>query len=385
MNLTVHYSIIMGLYWANYAVLLNYASVYLLGHGFQNTEIGILIALSALLSAVIQPLIGSYADKPNSPSVKLLLVFIVCLFLTGNALIPPFAAYSDILLFIIYALTTMLMQIMMPLTNSLGTMTARTGKSINFGIARGIGSLSYAVTSVLAGSLITEYGIGLIPYMSLGLYAVFAFCVYLFPFQKQTVSAGQAMKASFLKKYPSFTIVLLASAFLYSSHTMINNFMFQIISSKGGDSESLGVAFAIAAMAELPIMFAFSRLLCLLPAGKWMLISGFAFLAKSTGTLLVTSVMGFYGVQLIQILAYAVLTVASVYYTDGIMEPQDAVKGQTFFATTVTIGSVFGSAAGGRLIDSIGINALLIVSIAFAAIGSIIMYFGMREPRREHL
>ena len=376
MNLTVHYSMTMGLYWANYAVLLNYASVYLLGHGFRNTEIGILIAVSSLMSALLQPAIGAYADKPRSPSVRRLLLITVFLFLICCALIPLSAERSHTLLFVVYALASMLLQSMLPLTNSLGTMMARAGRKVNFGVARGVGSLAYAIVSVAIGSMTSAYGIGLIPWVSFGLYALLAVCVSLLPFEKQVIPAAAGRKIQFFKKYPSFPVVLLASALLYSSHTLINNFMFQIISSKGGDSESLGIAFAIAAMTELPVMFAFSRLLRRFSAGKWLMISGFAFLAKSAGTLLAPSVTALYGVQLMQILAYAVLTVGSVYFTDSLMEPQDAVKGQALFASTITAGSVIGSALGGRLIDGGGISALLTVSIICAAAGAVVMCFG---------
>lgn len=382
MNLTVHYSAIMALYWADYAVLLNYASVFLLGHGFRNSEIGILIAAAALVSALAQPLIGSYADKPRSPSVKTLLLAAVCMFLIVTILIPFSAAFSRAALFVTYALSAVVMQAMLSLTNSLGTMTARSGGNVDFGIARGVGSLAYAVTSLIIGHLTSRYGIALIPWTGVGVYVLFAVCVLFFPFQKQILPASADQKTGFLKKYPSFFIVLPAAVLLYSSHSMINNFMYQIIVSKGGDSASLGTAFAIAAVVELPVMFAFSRLLRRISAGKWLVISGFAFLAKSTGTLLVTGVKGFYGVQLLQLLAYAVITVASVYYTDALVEPQDAVKGQAYFAMTSTAGSVLGSAAGGFLIDARGISALLIVSIAFAAAGAVLMCRGIAGKKR---
>lgn len=385
MNLTVHYSLMMGLYWANYAVLMNYASVYLLGHGFHNTEIGILIAAAALLSALLQPVIGAYADKPKSPSVKVLLLILTVLFLIANVMIPFSAGQSVILLFIFYTVASMLIQCMLPLTNALGTVMSRSGQRVNFGIARGTGSLVYAIASVLIGSITSGYGIDLIPWISFGLYILLSGFVSVFPFQKQIIPDAQQSSTGFLKKYPSFLIVLLASVLLYSSHSTINNFMFQIISSKGGDNESLGIAFAIAAVTELPVMFAFSHLLRRISAGKWLVISGFAFLAKGAGTLLVSDVQGFYGVQLMQMPAYAVLTVASVYYTDSVMEPQDAVKGQALFSATMTAGSVIGSAAGGRLIDLSGIPALLVASIALASVGAVVMCVGVYRGDRSAL
>ena len=37
-NLTAHYSLVLGLYWAHYAVLMNYTSVYLLDNGCKDDQ-----------------------------------------------------------------------------------------------------------------------------------------------------------------------------------------------------------------------------------------------------------------------------------------------------------------------------------------------------------
>ena len=76
-SLTARYSLIMAFYWSNFAVLSNYASVYLLGRGMNNTEIGIMIAAASLLAALTQPLLGAFADNPRSPSVKNILIALI--------------------------------------------------------------------------------------------------------------------------------------------------------------------------------------------------------------------------------------------------------------------------------------------------------------------
>ena len=154
---------------------------------------------------------------------------------------------------------------------------------------------------------------------------------------------------------------------------MINNFMFQILASKGGDSTSLGIASAIGAIVEIPMMFLFTRLLRRIPAATWLVICGFAFLVKTVGSLLVPNVLGFYGMQVLQILAFAVLAVASVYYADATMAPEDAAKGQALLVMTSTVGSVIASAFGGWLLDASGVTTLLITASAAAGLGAVIL------------
>ena len=45
-NLTPLYAFIQGLYWMNFAAIMGYSGFYLLGSGFSNTEIGIIIAIA---------------------------------------------------------------------------------------------------------------------------------------------------------------------------------------------------------------------------------------------------------------------------------------------------------------------------------------------------
>ena len=379
LHLTVHYSVIMGFYWSNFTILYSYASVYLLEQGFRNTEIGLMTALAALLSAVFQPILGAYADRPRSPSVKVLFLILTGLFLGVTAIIPLAVGKSPLILITAYGAALMLMQTMTPLSNALGTLSVSAGHYVNFGIARGIGSLSCAVISLIMGRISSTHGVSFIPVTAIIAYLILVLCVLPFPFRKNAVTAPREKGGSFLRKYPSFVILLVSACCLYSSHILLTNYTFQIVSFKGGDSESLGIAVAVAALSELPIMFGFTRLLKRMSAEKWLVLSGFAFLAKCVATLLVPDVLSYYFVQTFQLLGYAVITVASVYYIAGIMEPQDAVKGQAFFTMTNTAGAVLASALGGWMLDAHGVTALLVTATVFAGAGAVIMCLGIRR------
>ena len=381
-RLTGRYALIMAFFWANFAVLSNYASVYLLGHGFDNTGIGLMIAAASLISVLVQPVLGAWADDRRSPSVKVILLIMTGAYLTAASLIPVTADRARVLLILAYVTALMLMQSMAPFTSALGTLSAGAGRRVDFGIARGVGSLAYAVVSFMIGGAVERLGIGLIPAAGIGLYAFLALALFIFPFRKTPVPREVKGGAGFLRRYPGFITVLTAAGFLYASHMMIGNFLYQIILIKGGDSASLGAAHAIAALTELPVMFLFTRLLRRMSAGKWLVLSGCAYLVKCLGTLLVRSVNAFYGVQCLQLLAFAVLAVASVHYVDGLMAPRDAVKGQAFFAVAGTVGTVAGSALGGRLIDLYDVNAMMAAAVAFSAIGAAVMAWGIKKCRR---
>ena len=60
---TPHYTWIQGCYWMVYCILLSFSSVYLLEQGLSNTEIGLLLGLSGLASALLQPVAGARAGR----------------------------------------------------------------------------------------------------------------------------------------------------------------------------------------------------------------------------------------------------------------------------------------------------------------------------------
>ena len=68
-------------------------------------------------------------------------------------------------------------------------------------------------------------------------------------------------------------------------------------------------------------------------------------------------------------------------YVDGIMEPQDSIKGQAYMAMTITAGNVMSSLFGGWLIDAAGVGAMLICASLAAFIGWLIVCLGSKEAK----
>lgn len=80
-HLTARYGLIHGAYWASYAAIAAYVNLYLLEMGFSSGAIGVLIALAGLLSALLQPLAASYADRETSPNLKAINLAIAALWM----------------------------------------------------------------------------------------------------------------------------------------------------------------------------------------------------------------------------------------------------------------------------------------------------------------
>ncbi len=140
-----------------------FVSVYLLELGFSNTQIGILIAVAGALTAILQPVVASYADRPSSPSIKKIML-VICVIVVGMTILLLLNAGYNFPTGLLYGGDMVLLQLMIPLVNSLGMESINQGNKLNFGMARGVGSLCYAVTAYGLGLLAADFGAKVIPF-----------------------------------------------------------------------------------------------------------------------------------------------------------------------------------------------------------------------------
>lgn len=387
-DLTVRYAFIQCFFWMMYGGAIGFVSMYLLDCGFSNMQIGMLIAAAGFFSAILQPVMAGYADKEKSPSLKILLILFLVIQVVVNLLL--LTAYHKSVLFTgaLYGFSLMIMQMLIPLVNALGMESINQKKKLNFGAARGIGSLGYALIVYVVGIAAGKAGAVAIPVALLLVSAVLLTGLFFFPFRKTprqvsgTVREEKGNPLLFFKKYPRFCATLAGCVLVYISHVLLNSFTFQIVQEKGGTSAQMGTAMAMASLFELPTMFLFAFMLKKVRCDIWFRISGIFFFLKTLGTLLAPNILSFYAVQVFQMLGWALITVSSVYYVNAIMEKEDAIKGQAYMTMTYTLGNVAGALIGGALIDSMGVVSMLVFATVSAAAGMGIMLF-MAQKAKE--
>lgn len=384
-NWTAKYSIIQALYWMSFCAIFSYSSVYLLDKGFSNTEIGLVIGISGGISALLQPLAGELADKSQHISLHSLVSLLCLLMLFMGA---GLLAVSEIpvLTVLCYGMLIIFLQVLTPLVYSLGMACANSGRSLNFGLSRGIGSLCFAGISSILGVLVVVKGTAVIPIAIMVCYVGLFLGVTWFRYQEvqkpeKKMKEASASPDGFFKRYHRFGALIAGSILVFVSHNMINNFVFQIMESKGGDSASMGTVMGLAAACELPTMLCFVWMVKKVSSGTWLRVSGLFFALKALGTLLAPNTATMYLVQLLQMFGFALFVVASVYYVNQMMEERDRVKGQAYMTVTNTLGGVLGSLCGGALIDAMGVHTMLLLSTIVAVAGMIIMWVAT-NPRR---
>lgn len=398
--MTTRFSIIEIFFWMLLGDVIGFASIFLLGCGFNNAQIGVIVALAGGISVVLQPMVAGYADMPKSLSLKTII-----LILTGlQIVISPFLTvlYQKNLWAagILYCILIVGIHTMNPLVNALGTECMNQGKRLNFGVARGIGSGGYAIMSYILGIVLARTQASIQPLTICLISVGLAVSVMCFPFEKRKGTedtreremadqGGNALKTrntpwEFFSRYKKFGAVLIGCVLLYTSHMMINGFGFQIVVSKGGGSEETGIVMAIAALAELPVLFVFSYMLKIARCDIWVRISGVAFMVKALLTFWSANMAFYYFIQVLQLLGWGLFAVASVYYVNEVIEKRDAIKGQAYMTATYSLGCIIGAAAGGKLIDSKGVDTMLFWAVAASLAGMVILLFAVGGAAKEH-
>lgn len=375
MKWTASYAAVQFFFWFAYGTALAYASPYLLACGLSNTAIGLINAAACALSVLIQPSLAAYADREKSPSLKTILVILLGIMLFFNVFLVLTAGKSSFAGGLLLGTVILIIQLCLPLVNALATESMNAGFPLNFGLARGFGSIGYAVMSFSMGQLIAWKGAQIHP----AALAFFSVCLLLailfFPFQKRRKEGsetqnGKGSFSAFVRRYPAFCVTLGGCVLIYVSHVLINNYVFQIVVSRGGGSGHMGIAMALAGLLEVIPMFLFPWMLKKKDSGFWFRLAGVFFTLKALGTLLASSVEALYLVQLIQPMGWGLLTVASVYYVNGLMQEQDRIKGQAYMTMTLTIATIIGSLFGGWLIDTAGVNGMLTAAAACGTMGT---------------
>lgn len=370
-----------------------YAAVYLLDRGFTNTQIGVLLAVANITSALAQPIVASLIDRQGFFTNRNVMIICAGIIAAGSALLLV-ADTSKILVFIVFALIYMIQFTYMPVMTALNFEYQNHGINIIYGLARGLGSAGFAITSALVGRIVEREGVRILLYLNIVIMAVQMVIVYFFKLPKdaktddsesasgertregETGNLAKGSEASsltaFFGKYPAFVLMLAGTVLIFFTHNMLNDYLIQIVRPLGGSEKHLGYATFIAAFLELPTMAAMTLFSKKLSMRVMLVISGIAFTLKALVMTLATNIPMVYISQSMQLLAYAVFIPASAYYVSQNISETDQVKGQAFVTSCFTLSGVFSSLLCGVILDHMGVKAMLvigsIVSVAGAAL-----------------
>lgn len=381
---TFCFSLLQGFYFLGACLVYSYTERLLLYHGFSTGAIGAILAASYLFAMVVQPLLAAAADRGRRMTLRLGITAVALLSavlavsarIGGNAPIV-FAA-------LLGALSGVTLTVQ-PLINAAGFSYINRGLDLDYSFARGVGSVVYALASLLFGALAASRIDSMLWVFAAAQIGLFFTALFFAPHREGvTVQETGGSLSDVFRRYPRFVLFCVGNLVLIVPHMVINSYLASITNITGGD---MSVMIAIAALVEFPAMMAYSHIRKRIPDRVLLVASASVYLLK-TGLLLFAAFLpiGAWAVYIssaLQMLCYAIFVPASSYYANDVVSERDRVKGQMLLTEAGLAAGVVSMLLGGLSIEHFGVGVTLILSELFVAAGVFIVWLGVRKRKQK--
>ncbi len=360
-----------------------FIAFYLQGNGFGNSMIGVITAVFCLVAVILQPMAGNLCDRIKILTWKRMIILLGLPYVL--ICIMMFIVKERWLIAVLFGSMYIIASIYLPMINTALFAYEREGIKLNFGVARGTGSAMYAIMALLIGNMALRFGTKIIPASGLIIMVLLLCVVSTMPPTKKSVFESEEYRQtniiSFIRKYPYFSVMLLAVLFIFFSHNIIGTYLLQIVQYLGGNSSNLGTAMFIQAVVEIPVLFTFSFIMSKIKVGNLMILACAGYILRAVLYFVSINIGMIYITQLSQICSFAIIAAASVYFTGTSVREEDHATGQAFMTGMMSAGTVLGSLFGGAILDYVGMRALLSVNILLSVIGTGIAICSVRMMR----
>lgn len=246
-NSYLSYFLMYNFYYLSWALFSALISVYLMGMGFDATDVSLVVSASFLTSLITQPLIGKWNDQYNLKIVNVILFSLAALggivFMMSRSLLMITISYSFVL---------MLINGVNPVMEKIATTSP-----YQYGKIRIWGTIGYALGSQLAG-LFYEF----ISPQSIFMAFVVTMALCILGLLGTEPQAGEKKdekrvvktKSSDLFKNRKFVYYLLICAVFYGVVNMSNTFIPVMLTDKGLDVDVASTILSLAVFCEAPLV-----------------------------------------------------------------------------------------------------------------------------------
>ena len=387
-KINIEYSLVQALYWAGFCACSGFAAVFLKQHGYSNSELGLILAAGNILGFLLSPMLAAYVDRVRRKGLfaSNLLLLTMELALVLSFMLRP---ERGIFMTVGYSLYMACVVCVNPLNTQLCFTLEEQYGHINFGAARSMGSMAYALVSTLMGTLVERLGINTILYTAcLFILLQGAMMVLLYlqsrdALPREERSRESSEKSSSLPRFfvenRTFCILMLGVSLLFFAHNLVCSFMINLVVNVGGSTGQMGGINGFMALVELPAMILYDRLSHRVKCAHVLRFAALMFVFKAAAFAMAGSVLGLYAACALQATSFALLVPASVHYVNLYVPHKDSTKGQSVSLAATTLGNVFACSLGGLLYDAISILSVLLIGTAAAALGALICFACTRQ------
>lgn len=369
-KINIIYYIVFG----SLACVAPFLTPYFTDRGLSYSQMGILFAVYSLIGVLAQPLWGIITDKyANKRTILIITMAVSGIFAFGFIVSKDF--YSILIAILIF----MFFQSPIISVNDANTYDLMEDRSdIQYGKVRLMGSVGYALTSLILGVIIKFTSIN-IPFIVYFLFAVIGI-ILLKNIKGKSSRGGSSININDIVKVVKnkrFIIISLSALVANIAFGAHGNYSAVLIKATGGDIANIGMMWFIVAISEVPGFFFESRIMKKMGALNIYNIAMAFYILRFLLISLCTSYKAVLVIQILQGVTFPLYLTSTLKYVIEIVAPETRTTALTAFSAIAGgIGGFIGNMVGGYLLQRISIFQLYrifsVLSILSLGIGLIL-------------
>jgi PPP family 3-phenylpropionic acid transporter len=375
-------AIVYALLFGAVAAYSPYIAVYLRSTGLDLGTVGILIALHATVSLIAAPIWGAIADGLGDVRAPIL---VAALLAAGAATLVAIVS-GPLGLTVSFVLLAAGSSGIIPMVDSKAVRMV--GQRDRFGRARAWGSAAFIAIAFGTGAAIGRFG-------PVGMFLLYgpmlvgtglaAFALLRIPGDdRASHSPGTRSRGRMAGALSAFSLTTIAGAIrqpvigrffvgsivVWTAFATVQTFISLRVVQLGGDATVVGATWSIAALTEIPLMFAFPNLARRFGAERLVILGAIAFGLRAAAVALVTSPWAVVAVSPLGGIGFAFFYVGTVTWVAGAVTRRVQATAQgVFTGTAVSIGAIGGSIIGGLIGGAFSLPTLFGLAAAGHVVG----------------
>jgi PPP family 3-phenylpropionic acid transporter len=250
----LRHALLLCLLFPSIGVTLPFLPAFLAERGLDPQQVSLVLALAALTRLLCGPPAGRIADRGVGARRVLIAG---CLLAAATGLL--YGAVSGFaLLLLVAVLNAVPSGSLAPLAETVTVVGSRRGKGFDYGVVRGIGSVSFILASAGAGWAVGAFSTEVIPYIYAVLLLGAAGAAWLLPRDEHETAGRAAVSLAAALRFPGLARVIVVSGLLQGSHAVFYTFSAIHWQAAGISPFLVGLLWATAVGSEV-CLFLFGR------------------------------------------------------------------------------------------------------------------------------
>jgi PPP family 3-phenylpropionic acid transporter len=326
-----------------------FLAVYFKSRGLTYIQSGIVFSLISLISIIAQPIMGYIADKYLSKKKVVLINLIAC---SGLIYLYIFAGgfYSVImatisLIFFQGSVMSILDAYCYDISDKV--------PEVNYGQIRLMGSIGFAVVSLLLGGLIQYFDINVSFYLYSVLFIISALILSGINYKSSANIVRPSASDIFevLKNY-KFILFVLSVMVLNITLQAHSNYIAMLIEATGGNVANLGIVWFASALSEIPAFFFGTKLLKKHGELNIYIYALILYIIRMLLSAFSTSYVTVIAIQLLQSITYPLYLVSVMQYINIVVPDKIRASGITLLSSLgFGLGGLIGNLGGGFVLQ----------------------------------